>query len=269
MSKQVDVVCIKHGTRVYDWSYVDKLYRGVSRSFTDNVNFTVFTDVVDNSLPYNQVQLPNIPGLEGREKGKAAWWYKMWLFSNDHPIQKQLIYFDLDVMLTGNCDFLTEVECEGFGMVEESKWSRMFAPQPRKLYNTSVMVINPTIHSFAWRRYNKSRELIQSTFHGDQNYINYLINRDGLIFSDYIVALDPKKVVYWFWDVVNGGLVNRTVNKYEDDRNGTIKVRDAVDTWRTPGVDKVNSHMSVVIFDGYKNRPDLLANRPVVKEYWV
>lgn len=270
VSKQVDIVCIKHGDSVYSWEYVDKLYRGVQRSLTAPFNFTVFTDTVDNSKIYNQIQLPNIPDLIGRERGKAAWWYKTWLFSNEHELQRQLIYFDLDVMITGNCDFLHQIEHDKFGMVAESKWSTAHHQgASRTLYNTSVMVLNPVYHNFIWTRYIRNRELIQSAFHGDQNFINHLMNRQGLTYNKYLVALDPQKIVYWFWDVVNGGIIDREVIRSEDNGNGTIKIREARCRWVSPGVDKLKPEMSVVIFDGYKYKPELLVDRPIVKEYWV
>ena len=106
MDKPIDIVCIKHGNKIYDWSYVDKLYRGVVRSFSRPINFTVFTDVIDSRGLYKQVLLPNFKDLEGWEMGRGAWWFKMRLFSNQHPIQNQFIYFDLDVLLVNNCDFL-------------------------------------------------------------------------------------------------------------------------------------------------------------------
>lgn len=262
MNKQIDVVCIKHGNKIYDWSYVDKLYRGVTRSFSTQVNFTVFTDQPRDDSPYNQCLLPDFPELEGWERNRAAWWYKIYLFSKLHPVQKQFFYFDLDVMFTGNCDFLLDVPEDKFAIVSETKWTVGRKSLP--LYNSSVMVINPNYHDIFWNSYINRRDSIQNRMHGDQSFISYLINTKNID----IISLDQKKIVYWKWHVFNGGLKERIIKSQTTVYNDSFK-SVARHVYHTPGHDLIDPETSIVIFNGAKCKPALYEHRKVVKEFWV
>lgn len=265
MNKQVDVVCIKHGTKIYDWSYVDKLFRGVNRSFTQPINFTVFTDTVDASVPYKQVQLPYLGNLEGWERGRGAWWFKMWLFSNLHPIQKQLIYFDLDTVFTGNCDFLLDVPDYKLAIIPESV--HRYAPNVnRKVYNSSVMVINPLYHNKFWKYYATNKTKIEASFHGDQTFISQVISEKNVD----IVELDRKKIVYWLWDVMNGGVKSSSPISIQRSK----KIREygklvSTYVYSTPGVHKLPEEASIVIYNGAKTKPSVYNDTSIIKEFWV
>lgn len=265
MTKQVDVVCIKHGTKIYDWSYVDKLFRGVSRSFSHNVNFTVFTDSIDPSVSYQQVQLPYLGNLEGWERGRGAWWFKMWLFSHQHPIQRQFVYFDLDTVFTGNCDFLLDVPEDKFAIIPESQYR--YAPNvARKVYNSSVMVINPQHHNKFWKCYAANKERVEMSFHGDQTFISQVISERNMD----IVELDRKKIVYWLWDIMNGGIKSSVPVSIQRSK----KIREygklvSTIVYNTPGVHSLPEGVSIVIYNGAKTKPSVYSDTNIIKEFWV
>lgn len=98
------ICCVKRGDK-YDDRYVRRLQAGVRRHLPPGGGaheFVVFTDkAVDGVL---SEKLPNdLPG----------WWSKLGLFQLREP----LVYFDLDVIITGNLGPL--LEWNGFGIIKD------------------------------------------------------------------------------------------------------------------------------------------------------
>jgi len=257
MIERVNIVCLKHGN-VYDWTWVDKLYNGVKRSFTVPFNFYVFTDAVDPSIKYSQIRLPYIEGLEGYKKNSGAWWYKLYLFAKDNNLKGTVIYFDLDVILTGNCDFLTQIPKDKFGIPKE--WRKEYSGS-RQMYNSSVMVFSGGEYDFLWKLYLQRRLHAQPRLHGDQNFISIHLR------FDTIHELDRDKVVSWRYNVYNGGVKSYGISKLSDSRN-RIKCLEHI-TYNTPGVHNLPHEARVVVFNGYRYKPNLVENVGWIEEFWA
>lgn len=94
--------CVKTGTK-YGPEYVNILYDMVRRNLFDGTpgRFVCFTDNPSElSAGIETVALP---------KGLDGWWAKLWLFSRDaFPLGGRVIYFDLDVVITGALEPLLE-----------------------------------------------------------------------------------------------------------------------------------------------------------------
>ena len=215
MISVIDIVCLKHG-EVYDWSWVDKLYNGVSRSFTPKVNFHVLVDKVDESKSYNQILLPDFGNVKAYEQNAGAWWYKMWLFSDEHPLQKQFIYFDLDMIFTGNCDFILDCPEDKFGTILE--WQMHLSKRSRFMINSSIMVMNPTKHQYVWEKYNSSRKQAQEKYHGDQDFVADVIDRSTVHEFD-----NRNKIVSYAYSMRRGGVKSMTT-KYVSRSKGINKL---------------------------------------------
>ena len=91
----IDCACLIHDT-LYDWSYVDKLYRSLERNLTPTVRMHVFTES-NRFVPANYVR-HDLEEWEGVRGPKRSWWYKIQLFNSKHwnPDWSQMLYFDLD-----------------------------------------------------------------------------------------------------------------------------------------------------------------------------
>lgn len=254
--KEIDIVCLKHG-EVYDWSWVDKLYNGVARSFTDKINFHVLTDKIDESKPYNQILLPDFGNIKGYEKNAGAWWYKMWLFSNEHPLQKQFVYFDLDMIFTGNCDFLLDCPEDKFGGILE--WQMHLSNSARYMINSSVMVMNPTKHHYIWEKYIANRKQIEEKYHSDQDFIAYVIDRSTVYAYD-----NRSKIVSYAYSMVHGGVKTMTT-KYVSRAKGINTI-----TYNNPEVDYVlPEDARIVVCNGYKYKPSSMTHLKFIQDYWV
>lgn len=135
------ICCVRTGDR-YGHEYVTRLRDGVARHLSVPHNFVCFTD--DPVPGVKCYPLPaDLPG----------WWSKIGLFKLKRP----LIYFDLDVVITGDLSPL--LEWQGFGAIKD--WW-----QPG--FNSSVMVLTGD-ETRVW--HNFTPDVMQRYPGGDQQWI--------------------------------------------------------------------------------------------------
>lgn len=281
----LDIVCVKHGDTIYDWTWVDRLYRSVTRSFTKPINFHVFTDKINpHRTLYKQHMLPELQGLEGWNKGNGAWWYKTFLFSNQHPLQKPIIYFDLDLVFVGNCDFLLDIPHDKLGLVGEhkSKWKlfkdvddirsferTMGSREPAAgHFNSSIMVFDPSKYHYVWERYTNNRAAHQERYHSDQDFINDTVRFKS---RSSLVEIDPLKVVYWDFHVRNGGVksikIDQVLSHPDKLPNRSVYLTKRV-FYNDEGVHTIPDDARIVVFNGQKTK-EVMMKLDLIKEYWV
>jgi hypothetical protein len=138
--------CVKQGDKYGD-DYVKRLQAGISRNIGkhDGHTFTCYTD-----KPVEGVLCEPLPmALDG-------WWAKIGLFKLEEP----LIYFDLDVVITGNLKPL--MDWDGFGIIDDW-WQPCF--------NSSVMKLTGNEGEVA-EKFDSSATV---AFAGDQDYITAIL----------------------------------------------------------------------------------------------
>lgn len=195
---QMHVACVIHGD-FYDWSYVENLRAMVSRNLSGPVKFHVFTEH-DRPVPADIEKhiLTPWPGIEGR---KRAWWYKMQLFDPKH-FQGHLLYFDLDVVITGSLDWLRDHKTHEFWAIRDYK--HLWRPQWQGI-NSSMMYWDTVRHAYIWEQFrNRDISRLVKEFPGDQDYLSSVITQKDLRF------FDESLVQSWRWQVLDGGMDMRT-----------------------------------------------------------
>ena len=90
------IVCLKHGTK-YSSQYVNNLYNMVKRHCTVPYEFVCFTDDLRDIDP-------NIKTITLKPLGVSGWWYKPIFFDKNFPLDGNILYFDLDVVIHKNID---------------------------------------------------------------------------------------------------------------------------------------------------------------------
>ena len=86
------VVCVKWGNK-YISKYANVLKNMVQRNCTVDYQFHCITDDPNGLDPdINVIRFPSHPGIK-------TWWSKLWMFSADFPLQGNILYFDLDVVV--------------------------------------------------------------------------------------------------------------------------------------------------------------------------
>jgi len=241
---EVDTIhcaCVIHDV-AYDWSYVEKLYNGLTKYLTPQVVMHVYTEA-DRPVPapFIHHRLQEWPGLRGP---KQSWWYKIQLFNPEHHTGK-LLYFDLDTVITGNLDWICQQKPGFFYAVRDFRY--LFRPA-RYTMNSSVMWFDVEQFKDLYYRFQPESVTnpthIARRFHGDQDYIHATLAPKQLRF------FDQTKIRSYKWEIRSGGY--------------NFKTRKPVD----PKAPSVIDDVSVLVFHGKPNPHEALDD-PVILQYWV
>jgi hypothetical protein len=152
---------VKQGT-VYGPDYVNKLFNMISRNTTRPFRFVCFTErrtgiderIETRPLPYM---------LRG-------WWCKIPLFAPPPCIEDaQIVAIDLDVVVTGNIDWLMDWRGDFCGL---SAWTTANGDMTRKYYNGSLWSLRPGAHKKVWENFVHRGDEIMKTYYSDQEYIS-------------------------------------------------------------------------------------------------
>lgn len=188
----IDCACVIHDT-LYSWDYVEKLHRGLQRNLSIPVRMHVYTeaerDVPDTMIKHVLEEWPNVRGP------KRSWWYKIQLF-NTELFSGDLLYFDLDTVITGNLDWIWVLSTDQYF------WAlKDFQYLYRNVIkiNSSVMWFNNQLWKNVYKNLDLTKIRIANKHYGDQDHIYANIPRHRVKF------LDSHRVNSWRWQAHDGG----------------------------------------------------------------
>lgn len=157
-------VCIKWGTR-YGVDYLNRLASMVRRNATRPTRLVCFTDNAEGADPW--VEIAPLPKINIPER--VAWtpWRKLSLWQYPlHNLEGDILFFDLDVVITGSIDEFFDYEPGRFAVAQN--WT-----QPNdKVGNTSIyrFPAGPMRHIFD--EFDRDPEAILSRYRIEQQYIS-------------------------------------------------------------------------------------------------
>lgn len=228
------VVCLKWGNK-YNIDYVNTLARMVARHTTIPYEFVCFTDNsagVDANI--RTIPLPKLP--------VNGWWYKPYFFSTQLPINGNILYFDLDVIIFDNIDKLFTYQPDKFCIIRDfnrhlrSDWSKM---------NSSVFRLVTGMQRQVWEDFQQQDYIATKRMHGDQDWIYSKVKKDWCFWPD-------EWIQSYKWEMRGKPTMAR-------DGNG---VRNFV----TPGMPKIIPDCSVAVFHGEPHPHNCID--PWCKEKW-
>lgn len=235
-SSPIDCACVIHGT-AYSWDYVDRLYSMLTRHLTRPVRLHVYTEA-DRIVPEPYVKHTLTDwGISGP---RQSWWYKMQLF-NTEQFRGPLLYFDLDVVIVENIDWIVELPIAYFWTVRDFK--HLWKPENYTI-NSSIMWFNTAQFEYVWLDFIKTglTEIIKN-YRGDQDYISAILSAGKRRF------FDQERIKSWRWQCLDGGY-NFEKKQHLTPNTGT----------------SITHPTSVLIFHG-KPKPDQIQD-PVVVHHW-
>ncbi len=237
MTDTVNCACVIHGD-VYSWDYVDNLLAMLRLNSTRPIQLHVFTES-SRSVPDHMVkhELQAWPGIAGAKK---SWWYKMQMFDPAHKIG-QMLYLDLDTVITGSIDWVWDLSPDYFWAVRDFK--HLWRPNWSGL-NSSFMYWDTEQFSWIWDLFREQNiNALVKQYHGDQDYLNTVLNDTVLRF-----VLDGL-VKSWRWQIKDGGM--------------DMKTR----IYRRPGAGTVlDLQAKILIFHG-RPKPHEVVD-PVIQRLW-
>jgi hypothetical protein len=233
----INCACVIHGD-LYPWMYVENLYHMLTKNFSLPVRLHVFTEshraVPDHMIKHNLVDWP---GVSGKKKG---WWYKMQMFNPEH-FAGPMLYFDLDVVISGTLDWVPSLDSKHFWSIRDFRY--LWRPKWQGI-NSSMMWWDTTRFAHIWNDF-KERDLntIMRAYSGDQDYLTAMIDYKALRF------VDENLIKSWRWQVKDGGMDMRS-RLYRRPDAGSI----------------VDPRTSVIVFHGTPKPHEI--NDPIINGYW-
>jgi hypothetical protein len=171
---------------------------------------------------------------------KRSWWYKMQLFNSAHHAGP-LLYFDLDVVIVNNIDWIWNLPCRYFWALKDFKY--LWRPTHQGI-NSSIMWWNTCNFDQIWTDFGcENLHTLIKKYSGDQDYITQAIDNKQLRF------LNPGQIKSWRWQCLDGGY-NFKKRKYQSPGTGTL----------------VDNETSVLIFHG-KPKP-IEVQDSVILQHW-
>lgn len=210
---------------------------------TNNSNFDVRLHVYTEAsrpVPPHMIKhcLTDWKGLAGPKK---SWWYKMQLFNSEHH-QGPLLYFDLDVVIARNIDWIWEQDLSYFWTIHDFR--HLWRPNWNGM-NSSIMFWDTRSWDHIWQKFKDlDLNLILRRHHGDQDYLNTVITEEHRQF------LDPEKIKSWRWQIKDGGLDMKT-RRYNRPNAGSV----------------LDPRTSVMIFHGAPKPHQI--HDPILHRFWT
>ena len=155
------IVCVKWGNK-YISQYVNVLYNMVKRHTTVPFEFHCITeDPKGLDAHIKTIKLPNDPWIK-------TWWSKLWMFSADFPLQGNILYFDLDVIVFKNIDELFNHNPDKFMIIRDFNRCRQ---KDWNQSNSSCMRWTPGTMNHLYEDFVKNHVKIMRHNWGDQDWI--------------------------------------------------------------------------------------------------
>lgn len=154
------VVCLKHGSK-YSSEYVNVLDSMVKRHTTVPYEFVCFTDDLRGINP-------GIRTERLKENGMSGWWYKPMFFDKNLPLDGNILFFDLDVIIHNNIDKLFLFNPDSFSICRD--FNRSIRPD-WKHFNSSVFKLRTGSLSHVYDNFVADTAKYIRKFHGDQDWI--------------------------------------------------------------------------------------------------
>lgn len=235
----IDCACVIHGS-AYDWIYVEHLYNMLNRGLQNRARLHVYTEA-SRFVPEHMVKhvLEEWPGIAGP---RVSWWYKLQLFNAEHH-QGDLLYLDLDTVITRDITWITEMPTVKMWTIRDFRRLQ----QPGFLgMNSSVMWWNVGRFDWVWQEFksvNKSKIRI-SYPRGDQQYLTEKLGINQIRF------LDEERIQSWRWQAWDGGF-NFKSRKQKQPGTGTA----------------LDDHTSILVFHG-QPKPHEMLEDVVIAQHW-
>jgi len=189
----ISVVCVFWGDK-FPIEYVYNLQSMVKRNTTVPHEFVVFSDR----------QIPNIK-TKILDKGLSGWWNKMQLFNTKFGLQKDVVYFDLDTVITGNIDWLMNYDTVLMG-IEDLGSVNKHQPHLIGRFQSGVMKWNYVLGNSVWNTFLQNQH-VMGMIRGDGEFLNEFIPKER---RELIQRVFPNRLKSYKYQVYGEGLRDKT-----------------------------------------------------------
>ena len=196
----IDVVCVCVGTAYDPELYVEQLRLGVEKHLGVSHRFNVITDNPGHPCyAKNNIRTIVVNDWPEANQPRKYWWYKMQMFDGRCRFPGTVLYFDLDVIITGPVDKFVNYHTDKFAICQDFNrhWLLDY-----HVSNSSIMRFHAPSYYDIMDQFNPDRKLHMAKNLGDQDYITkYFADRTDKIWWPQTWARSFK------WEVYRGGLI--------------------------------------------------------------
>ena len=159
---QKNIVCVKWGPK-YIPQYVNILKNMCKRNSTVDYKFSCITDNPEGlDSDINIIHFPK------DNLAIKSWWSKLYMFARELPLDGTILYFDLDVVIFRNIDYLWTFEPGKFCIIQDFNRCRV---KDWHVCNSSVMRWEAGSLEHLWQIYMQDPGKVWGRNHGDQDFI--------------------------------------------------------------------------------------------------
>lgn len=156
------IACVLKSGGDYNWEYVERLYKGVKEHLSYEHEFVCFTD--KPNLEAKHIFQPHL--LSGLE----SYWSKLEVFG----LKGQVIYFDLDTIITGSISRLADMIV--LGKRSDNVFYMMKPFNINRVANSSIMAWNG---DFEYLLNDLKPGDLKKYRKWDQKYVSETLQREG------------------------------------------------------------------------------------------
>lgn len=184
------VICMRWGAR-YGADYVNRLHGMVRRNTARPLRFVCFTD--DERGLDRGIEARPLPPIALPERVAWSPWRKMSLWQAPlDALEGDLLFFDLDMVITGSIDSFFDVEPERTFCVIRN-WT-----QPRqRMGNTSAFRFRAGAHPYLYDRLTREPEAVLARYRTEQAYISAEIGDMAFWPPDWCVSFKHTLLPRW------------------------------------------------------------------------
>lgn len=183
------IICMKWGDR-YGPEYVNRLYGAIKRQTDRPTRLVCFTDNVEGII--DDVQTEPIPDINLTPETISLPWRKlaMWKYPLA-DLEGDVLFLDLDLVITGNLDALLDYEPGRFCVIEN--WTQ----KGQNIGNTSVFKFPTGKYQHIYNDLQENPDRILSKYRIEQLYISREI--DDMVFwpKDWCVSFKHSLLPQW------------------------------------------------------------------------
>ena len=185
----INVICVKWGDK-FTHEFVNRLFTMVKRNLTVPFTFYCYTDNPSNIR--EEVQIINI------EEEFDVWWNKLAMFKTGFVPPGPCLFFDMDVVIQKNIDFILDyLDPEKLTMIK-SYWKYFdpeeYGPNCKKrknryntLKNSSVLLWNSDFLNHIWEHFYEDPDWYQLKYQGIDRFLEH---------EQFDVNYFPKGFIY-------------------------------------------------------------------------
>ncbi|MDG1153690.1 MAG: hypothetical protein P8N25_02395 [Alphaproteobacteria bacterium] len=197
-------LCIKWGKK-YGCEYVNRLFNGVDNNMDADFRFVCLTDnkkgidkrVEIYPLPDTGFDENKFDSIKGGET-----WRKVGLFKPDiADLDGDVIFLDLDVVITGKLDDLFEYQKGKFVVIQdwlEKRRSKVMLWRDGRVGNTSVFRFNPKQHSKVFEHFSKNTQWALNNFRIEQQYVSWVLRNETVFWKPQWICSFKRNCCYLF-----------------------------------------------------------------------